>query len=672
MTKIEAIDHYNNLNLIIILWRTTYDRKGKANKVPITKGWQNIRENNTSLLKTKLSEEPILNIGLKTGGELLVLDWDCEEGCKKLYELQSSFPELIYCPIATTPRGGRHTYHIAPKFANLTTGVNILPKVDFRCNGGFIACPPSENYEWLPGSSIEDCDKTPLSDELFKLLFYDFLETKRENPYPNSVIDQNEIIPEGRHNNTIFDQARLLRDSGIEKGDAIKRIWEICKTQFKPPLHERSDYDWVIKTINSAYKGMTCKRNIKMKETNMKFNYENPLKETDVPKSLWTWTLEIAQRKNVCHEMVLLPSFTAIAGIINSKVEIKVKQKDPWSVPLNLWTMIMSPPSNKKSPVLSDLTYIIKKIQEIESDKYLEALIEYRALERIIKNEIAEIERKFKEKLKTGVEYTEIGMDGWKKKIIDKERELICRKPHEKIIIPYDVTIQKLAEILSENPYGCLVYNDELPELFDSFGQKSKETDKTAYNKLWDGKQQNAVRRKDKSHENIYIPKTSISILGAIPTSKLQSFLDMDQGGDGFFQRFQLVMNFEKREEYKYIDIVPDDLLYQLIDKIFKKIYEIPDKKELQFNLEAQEVYKRYEAFINEKVSGAPNIALGSYFMKCQSLMPRIAGLIHEWNWGESTIMEDSCSVDIREALMGESVAKRILEFTEFSYLNKI
>jgi hypothetical protein len=93
---------------------------------------------------------PGANIGIVTGkiSGITVIDFDSEEAVAKIEE---RLPDSFLCPIARTPRGGRHYYF--PYEPELKTCTGILPGVDIRNDGGYVVAPPSMTprgvYEWL-------------------------------------------------------------------------------------------------------------------------------------------------------------------------------------------------------------------------------------------------------------------------------------------------------------------------------------------------------------------------------------------------------------------------------------------------------------------------------------------------------------------------------------------
>ena len=116
------------------------------------------------------------NLGIATGGRVLVLDCDDEEGLKFVAALESRFPEVRVAPRATTGRGEhvylgvRWTQRDRPR-----TAVKLRPGLDTRYERSYAVAAPSLHasgvrYRWKrPLTAI---DELPLiSDDLLTLLF---------------------------------------------------------------------------------------------------------------------------------------------------------------------------------------------------------------------------------------------------------------------------------------------------------------------------------------------------------------------------------------------------------------------------------------------------------------------------------------------------------------------
>jgi len=117
------------------------------------------------------TKAPEANIGLRTGVGFDVVDIDGQEGLDNLAEIRKDAP-MAWGPEAVTGSGW-HLLHLPTGEGNRT---GIVPKVDYRGQGGYIVAPPSlhasgRHYEWATsvGAGIDE-ELEPLPTWIAELL----------------------------------------------------------------------------------------------------------------------------------------------------------------------------------------------------------------------------------------------------------------------------------------------------------------------------------------------------------------------------------------------------------------------------------------------------------------------------------------------------------------------
>ena len=105
-----------------------------------------------------------------------------------------------------------------------------------------------------------------------------------------------------------------------------------------------------------------------------------------------------------------------------------------------------------------------------------------------------------------------------------------------------DCTVEKLGELLNENPNGLLQFRDELTGWLASMERERNQGDPKFYLECWTGKTAGTVDRIGRG--TIDIPRHCLSVLGGIQTGPMRSYLHQTlEGGfndDGLFQRFRI------------------------------------------------------------------------------------------------------------------------------------
>lgn len=215
-------------------------------KEPLTKNSFKNASTNDDQIKTWWNRRPAANIGIATGVgavPLLVLDVDVghgagHDGLQTIKELEEEHGKLPMTWVCKTGGGGLHYYfHCADP--ELTTGVNVLPGLDFRGLGGYAVAPPSihksgTRYEW---TSDGDPRKGVQLAELPGWLA-DILKAKKSDTTGFEAADIPAIIPEGGRNSELFRLASSLRAKGLSETEMLAALAQINEERCDPPLSD--------------------------------------------------------------------------------------------------------------------------------------------------------------------------------------------------------------------------------------------------------------------------------------------------------------------------------------------------------------------------------------------------------------------------------------------------
>ena len=120
-----------------------------------------------------------------------------------------------------------------------------------------------------------------------------------------------------------------------------------------------------------------------------------------------------------------------------------------------------------------------------------------------------------------------------------------------------DSTVEKLIELLGENPRGLLVFRDELTGLLLTWDKQGRETDRQFYLEAWNGTGDYGSDRIGRGSS--YVQHCCLSLLGSIQPDKLAHYLRQTMNGenDGMTQRFSL-LTWPDSRPFKYVDAAPD------------------------------------------------------------------------------------------------------------------
>jgi hypothetical protein len=127
-----------------------------------------------------------------------------------------------------------------------------------------------------------------------------------------------------------------------------------------------------------------------------------------------------------------------------------------------------------------------------------------------------------------------------------KEKLMQSKEPAKPIWKRYktnDATIEKLSELLAQNPRGLLLYRDELVGLLSGWDREGREGDRAYFLEAWNG--YGSLTTDRISRGTVHTENVCLSIFGNIQPAKLAHYLDRTIRGmdnDGLLQRFQLLI----------------------------------------------------------------------------------------------------------------------------------
>jgi putative DNA primase/helicase len=115
-------------------------------KIPATSDGFKSATTDSQTLNGWFSSGTNYNLGLKTGGGVVVIDVDTKDGdgLAELAGVEMRLGALPETLTVTTPSGGQHLYFRYPPELDIRSSAKQLaPNVDVRANGGYVVAPPS-------------------------------------------------------------------------------------------------------------------------------------------------------------------------------------------------------------------------------------------------------------------------------------------------------------------------------------------------------------------------------------------------------------------------------------------------------------------------------------------------------------------------------------------------
>ena len=352
-----------------------------------------------------------------------------------------------------------------------------------------------------------------------------------------------------------------------------------------------------------------------------------------LPLEIVNWVSGVATQMQISHDYLIAPLFVIIGSLIGSKRCLRLRTGTSWIEYSNLWGMSVGRSSMMKSPAMNAVVNILKHFSDRAINKYKICSKQYQ-----IDLEAWRIRKKvredvYKKLVKESIEANPIALDDPKIKFVAEEMPV---EPKEKRYKTQDATVEKIGELLLDNPQGLLIFRDELSGWLQSFEKAGRENDRKFFLESWSGKQDFDVDRIGRG--TLHIPALFLSIFGGIQPGPLSQYIRaaIKGGGDddGLIQRFQIMVWPDAKETWELVSNISIPNLEQPIKKIFECLDALIFDQDrstvmLSFNNEAQELFDQWQGKFERNVrSGILFPYLESHLVKYKKLLPALCLII--------------------------------------------
>lgn len=358
-----------------------------------------------------------------------------------------------------------------------------------------------------------------------------------------------------------------------------------------------------------------------------------PLTPEMLPEALRPWLLDIAERAQCPIEYVAVGAIVALGSVIGRRCGIRPKRHDDWTVIANLWGAAIGPPGVMKTPALNEARRPLERLAVRAQDQHKRDLAQFELAAMVAKAKREHLQSLVKQAVKEG-----------KDPSADLAAQLNeCEKPAptERRYIVNDTTVEKLGELLNQNPNGLLHFRDELTGFLRGLDREGHEGDRAFYLSAWNGDSGHVYDRIGRG--TVRVDAACVSLLGGIQPGPFSDYLLAaargGAGDDGLVQRFQLLVYPDVATTWRNIDRWPDGNARNRVNAIFEKLDEAkPNGAErdgdglryLRFSSEAQEIFDTWRTALEHRLRDpdeAPIMA--AHLSKYRKLMPALALIFH-------------------------------------------
>jgi hypothetical protein len=368
-----------------------------------------------------------------------------------------------------------------------------------------------------------------------------------------------------------------------------------------------------------------------------------------LPDGLRDFVVDEAYRMCCPIEYVAAATLSITSSVIGANCAIRPKRCDDWLVTANTWGANIGVPSDMKSPAMKaaskPLGGLITRAASMHAEAIAEAKVDKSVDKMVGDAKKKAIEKKIKDLLKNDVvDFAELGklkeeLKAHQTSTSEDEDE---EEPAVRRYKTNDPSVEKVGELLRDNPGGLLYMRDELVGMIASWDKQGREGDREFYLEAWNGTHDFDTDRIGRG--SIFIPNVCLTIFDGMTADKLTAYLMLASdalGNDGLLQRFQLLV-YPDPIEWEYRDRKPNRRARERVDHIYERLADFDAlawgaslaghgiKFPYYFYDDAaQEVWIAWTTALHQKVKAESNPLIAQHLTKFDKLFPALALIFH-------------------------------------------
>jgi putative DNA primase/helicase len=354
-----------------------------------------------------------------------------------------------------------------------------------------------------------------------------------------------------------------------------------------------------------------------------------PLKGVFLPPVFRSWVSDIAERMQCPVEFLAVGAMVAAGAVVGNRIGIQPKRHDTgWVEVPNLWGAVVGRPGVMKSPALAQVLAPLKRLEAAALDAFGATRNQHQIERMQFDAAMKQIEASIKKN----------------PLIVPGQLPVEPEEPQPLRLLLNDATYQKLGELLSGNPHGVMVFQDELSGLLVRLDGEGQEAARAFYLEAWNGQQGYTFDRIGRG--TVRVPRLCFSLLGGLQPSKLREYLRSavygGKGDDGLAQRLQMLVYPDISPDWERVDRHPDMAAAAAADAVFDRLGNIDPVAlgarmpfgdgipVLGFTDDAQNLFNVWwEGLEKSMRQSEQHPAIESHISKYRKLVPALALLDH-------------------------------------------
>jgi Protein of unknown function (DUF3987) len=356
-----------------------------------------------------------------------------------------------------------------------------------------------------------------------------------------------------------------------------------------------------------------------------------------LPDALRDYVLDVADRQQAPPDFAAVAALCGLSSLVGNAVRVRPKQHDDWEVVPNLWGAIIGRPSAMKSPAMRSALAPVYGLQDTIRK-------EWEAAQREASVEAALSELDAKEAAKKAAKAIKDGKREEAKRLLaehsgDGDEEAPCPR-----LIVNDATVEKLGELLNENPRGLLLIRDELPGFLARMESEEHQSERAFYLEAFNGDGQFTYDRIGRG--TVRIENCTLSIIGGVQPARIAPLVRGAMTGvsdDGLIQRLQLTVWPDDIGCWTWIDRHPNARARDRYESAFRDLHDFARKLETPaifgFSSNAQDMFRQWMTEIQtEARAGKLPSILESHLLKMPKTVASLALIFHLADGGRDAI----------------------------------
>jgi hypothetical protein len=344
-----------------------------------------------------------------------------------------------------------------------------------------------------------------------------------------------------------------------------------------------------------------------------------------LPEALRGYVFDVAERQQSVPDFVAVAALCGIAAIVGNRIRIAPKQNDDWVEVPNLWGAIIGPPSAMKSPAMQSALAPVYALQDELRDAW-QAEIATAELDEVLTS------LDFKEARKKAQKALQGGDRDAARSILAESSKADGDEPACPRIVVNDATVEKLGELLNENPRGLLLVRDELPGFLARMESEEFAGERAFYLEAFNGSGRFTYDRIGRG--TVHIANCTLNLIGGIQPSRIAPIVRGATTGatnDGLIQRLQLVVWPDGRKDWSWVDRHPSQLAKNVYEAVFRDLHHLvlgsPEEPAvLRFSPDAQQLYRQWMTEIQTEARGGHlSSVLESHLLKMPKTIASLA-----------------------------------------------